>query len=356
QYVMAAADDIADAISRRDPKLPPMIVVVKSTVPVGTTHAVQERIRATIGDTRFHVADNPEFLKEGAAINDFNKPDRVVVGVEDEYTGVKMRELYEPFVRQGHPIYTMDIRSAEMVKYASNNFLATKISYINEMARLCEVFGADVDNVRQGMCADKRIGNQFLYPGLGYGGSCFPKDTLACMSMGEDTGTPMQLSTAVHEVNQRQRSFFFEKLVEHFGSRADIAGKTIAFWGIAFKPNTDDIREAPAITLMKMAAEAGASIRAHDPVAADNARQELGDTITLVNDLYATLDQCDALVISTDWDEFKSPDLGRIRGALRSPVIFDGRNLYKPEQMAREGFTYYSVGRKPVVGEAVTSG
>jgi UDPglucose 6-dehydrogenase len=355
QYVFSAADDIAQAILNRDPQKNPLVVVVKSTVPVGTTHAVKERIGATVGDKPFHVADNPEFLKEGAAINDFNKPDRVVVGVEDEFAANKMRELYDPFVRQGHPIYIMDVRSAEMVKYASNNFLATKISYINEMSRLCEVFGADIDNVRQGMCADKRIGNQFLYPGLGYGGSCFPKDTLACMSMGTQTGTPMQLSTAVHEVNQRQRVFFFEKIVEYFGSKQDLAGMTIAFWGIAFKPNTDDIREAPAITLMQLAADAGATIRAHDPVAAANAKAELGDTITLVDDLYETLAQCDALVISTDWDEFKSPDFSRVKDSLRAPVIFDGRNLYKPSQMQRLGFTYYSIGRKAITPEAITA-
>jgi UDPglucose 6-dehydrogenase len=349
KYVFGCADDIGAAIKSLDPGAKPKVIVVKSTVPVGTTEAVKERIRAVVGDLPFHVADNPEFLKEGAAIMDFNKPDRVVVGVESEEVGDLMRELYAPFVRQGHPIFIMDIRSAEMVKYASNNFLATKISYINEMSRLCEVFGADIDAVRQGMCSDARIGNKFLYPGLGYGGSCFPKDTLACISMGKISSTPMQLSQAVHDVNQRQRDFFFEKIERHFAERGGMQGKTIAFWGIAFKPNTDDIREAPAITLMQRALDAGATVRAHDPVAAENARQIFGDRIALVGRMYETLDGAEALVISTDWDEFKSPDFGKVRERLAAPVIFDGRNLYKPSQMRREGFCYHSVGRVPVL-------
>jgi len=349
RFVFAAADDIGRAIKELGPEQPPKVVVVKSTVPVGTTEAVRDRIRAIVGDLPFHVADNPEFLKEGAAINDFNKPDRVVVGVEDEQVGDMMRELYAPFVRQGHPIFVMDIRSAEMVKYASNNFLATKISYINEMSRLCEIFGADIDAVRQGMCSDSRIGTQFLYPGLGYGGSCFPKDTLACISMGKISGTPMQLSQAVHDVNQRQRAHFFEKIDRWFAERGGLKGRTLAFWGIAFKPNTDDIREAPAITLMERALEAGAIVRAHDPVAAENARTLFAGRVTLCPKLYDALTGADALVISTDWDEFKSPDFQRMRDAMASPVVFDGRNLYKRSQMTREGFVYHSVGRAPAL-------
>jgi UDPglucose 6-dehydrogenase len=348
-YVFRAADDVGHAIKALGPGQEPKVVVVKSTVPVGTTLKVRDRIRAIVGDIPFTVADNPEFLKEGAAINDFNKPDRVVVGVEDEETGRRMRELYEPFVRQGHPIFVMDTRSSEMVKYASNNFLATKISYINEMSRLCEAFGADIDNVRRGMCSDSRIGNQFLYPGLGYGGSCFPKDTLACMSMGRVSNTPMQLSTAVHEVNQRQRDAFFQKIEGHFKSSGGLRGKTLAFWGIAFKPNTDDIREAPSLSLMRRALDGGAALRGHDPVAAANGRAELGDALKTFDDMYETVDGADALVICTDWDEFKSPDFDRIRKRLKSPVIFDGRNLYKPAQMRKAGFSYYSVGREPVV-------
>ena len=350
RFVFAVADDIGDALKELGPAHPPKIIVVKSTVPVGTTLAVKERIRVKVGDIPFHVADNPEFLKEGAAINDFNKPDRVVVGVENEEAGERLRELYEPFVRQGHPIYVMDVRSSEMVKYASNNFLATKISFINEMARLCEAFGADIDAVRQGMCADQRIGNQFLYPGLGYGGSCFPKDTLACISMGRESGTPMQLSQAVHDVNQRQRDAFFAKIAAHFEPLGGLKGRTLAFWGIAFKPRTDDIREAPSITLMRKALAQGASVRAHDPVAADNARAEMGDAISLFDDMYDTLSDADTLVISTDWGEFKSPDFARMRTAMRTPVVFDGRNLYKLSQMRREKFVYHSVGRAPVLG------
>lgn len=353
KYVWAAADDIGRVIKATGPGAEPKVVVVKSTVPVGTTHAVRERIRAIVGNLPFSVADNPEFLKEGAAINDFMKPDRVVVGVDDERTGQLMRELYEPFVRQGHPIYIMDVLSAEMVKYASNNFLATKISFINEMANLCEAYGADIARVREGMCADKRIGSQFLYPGLGYGGSCFPKDTLACIMMGRQREIPTQLSQAVHDVNQRQRKRFFDKIEAHFRKEGGLGGKTIAFWGMAFKPNTDDIREAPAIDMMKWAKAAGATVRGFDPVAAENVQKENPGAFEISDDLYGTLRGAHALVISTDWDEFKQPDFHKIKAMMTSPVIFDGRNLYKPEHMAREGFTYISVGRAPVIAGQV---
>jgi UDPglucose 6-dehydrogenase len=349
KYVMGAADDIARVIKELGPNQEPKVVVVKSTVPVGTTHAVQERIRSIVGDSiPFDVADNPEFLKEGAAIQDFNYPDRVVCGVENERVGEMMRELYEPFVRQGNPIFIMDVRSAEMVKYASNNFLATKISFINEMARLCESYGADIAKVREGMCSDKRIGNQFLYPGLGYGGSCFPKDTQACIAMGRNAGFDAQLSKAVHDVNQRQRELFFNKITEHFASEGGLAGKTIAFWGMAFKPHTDDIREAPAVTLMQMAREAGATVRGFDPVAAANVAKENPGAFEIIDDLYECIAGADALVISTDWDEFKQPDFDRMKALLGGPVIFDGRNLYRRSVMDKLGFDYYSVGRSPV--------
>jgi UDPglucose 6-dehydrogenase len=315
---------------------------------VGTTLAVKERIKAIVGDLPFSVADNPEFLKEGAAIADFMKPDRVVVGVEDDRTGDLMRELYDPFVRQGHPVYVMDILSAEMVKYASNNFLATKISFINEMANLCEAYGADIARVREGMCADKRIGNQFLYPGLGYGGSCFPKDTLACIMMGNHRQVPTQLSQAVHDVNQRQRKRFWDKIEGHFKKEGGLSGKTIAFWGMAFKPQTDDIREAPAVDLMKWAKAGGAKVRAHDPVAAENVERENPGVFEISDGMYETLRGAHALVISTDWNEFKAPDFQKMQALMAAPVIFDGRNLYKPEHIQRAGFTYYSVGRGPV--------
>jgi UDPglucose 6-dehydrogenase len=324
KYIHSAADDIADVLKSLGPKQTPKVIVMKSTVPVGTTLAV---------------------LKEGAAIDDFNKPDRVVVGVEDEATGNAFKELYDPFVRNGHPIYLMDVVSAEMVKYASNNFLATKISFINEMANLCEAYGADINRVREGMCSDKRIGNAFLYPGLGYGGSCFPKDTLACIMMGETRGVPIPVSKAVHDGNQRQRERFFDKLQQHFKASGGLAGKTLAFWGIAFKPRTDDIREAPALTLIRKALGYGAICRGFDPVANENARRELGPGPVILDDMYEAARGADALVVCTDWDEFKSPDLARLKGLLKSPVIFDGRNLYRRQQMSEKGFWYYSVGR-----------
>ncbi len=354
KYIWSACDDIARVIKALGPHQDPKVIVVKSTVPVGTTHAVRERIRKTVGNIPFSVAHNPEFLKEGAAINDFMKPDRVVCGVEDERTGELMRELYDPFVRQGHPIYIMDILSAEMVKYASNNFLATKISFINEMANLCEAYGANISRVREGMCADKRIGNQFLYPGLGYGGSCFPKDTLACISMGKKAGVSAQLSQAVHDVNQRQRKLFFDKITKHFAGEGGLRGKTLAFWGMAFKPHTDDIREAPAVDLMKWTRDAGCRVRGYDPVAAENVERENPGAFEISDGLYETLRGAHAVVISTDWDEFKTPDFEKMKALLASPVIFDGRNLYKREQMERLGFVYYSVGRAPVVPSLVS--
>jgi UDPglucose 6-dehydrogenase len=356
RYVYQAADDIADVLKALGPSQPRKVIVMKSTVPVGTTFEVRDRIRARVGpEIPFAVADNPEFLKEGDAVNDFNKPDRVVVGVEDEATGEAFRALYDPFVRNGHPIYVMDVLSAEMVKYASNNFLATKISFINEMANLCEAYGADIGRVREGMCSDRRIGNQFLYPGLGYGGSCFPKDTLACIMMGDKAGIEATLSKAVHAVNQRQRERFFDKVVGHFGGKtgvgggpAGLQGKRLAFWGIAFKPRTDDIREAPALTLIRKAAGYGAVCVAFDPVANANARAELGPAAEIVEDMYEAVRGADALIVSTDWDEFKSPDFARVKVLMRTPVVFDGRNLYRPSAMRTLGFTHYSVGRKPV--------
>ncbi len=361
KYVMGAADDVAKAIAsdgatkrRSDGGGGTLTVVVKSTVPVGTTLAVRDRITSGLAaagsKATFQVANNPEFLKEGDAVNDFNKPDRVVVGVENDATAEVFRRLYDPFVRNGHPIHIMDILSSEMVKYASNNFLATKISFINEMANLCEAYGADIAKVREGMCADKRIGTQFLYPGLGYGGSCFPKDTLACIMMGEKAGVPIGLSRAVHETNQRQRERFFDKIQAHFKSSGGLAGKTIAFWGLAFKPRTDDVREAPALTLIRRALGFGATCRAFDPVAIETARAELGTQpmLTLATDMYDAAKGADALVVCTDWDDFKSPDFDQLRKLLKSPVIFDGRNLYRTADLRRLGFHYISVGRQPI--------
>jgi len=358
KYVFQAADDIAGVLQELGPGQKPKTIVVKSTVPVGTTLAVRDRIRERVGpEIPFSVGNNPEFLKEGDAVLDFNRPDRVVCGVENHEASPNLaadrfREVYEPFVRNGHPIFIMDILSSEMVKYASNNFLATKISYINEMANLCEHFGANINRVREGMCADKRIGHQFLYPGLGYGGSCFPKDTQAVVGMGEECGFEMQLSRAVHEVNQRQRDLFFAKIEGHYESRGGLKGKTLAFWGIAFKPRTDDVREAPAISLMQLAHKAGAKIRAFDPVAHETgaeALKALGVPVEIVRDEYECADGADGLVVSTDWDEFKSPDWGKLAERLKEKTIFDGRNLYKRRQLRELGFSLHSVGRPSVV-------
>jgi len=348
QYVLSVAGDIADVIDTLGPDQKPKTVVVKSTVPVGTSHKVRDLIRSRT-NAPFHIADNPEFLKEGDAISDFMKPDRVVCGVESEEASATMSELYEPFVRQGNPIYIMDVRSAEMVKYASNAMLACKISFVNEISRLCEAYGADVKNVREGMCADKRIGNQFLYPGLGYGGSCFPKDTLAVCSMGRAVDLPCKLNEAVHEVNQAQRGWFYNKITEVLGE--DLTGKTLAFWGVAFKPKTDDIRESPSVALMQMAIDAGAKVKAFCPEGLENMKVEF-PAAEAADGMYECLAGADALVVATEWNEFRSPDFEKIAAMLSSKTIFDGRNVYRRSQMAELGFTYVSVGRPPVTPAA----
>ncbi len=344
KYVLKVAEDIAEAIEKLGPSQRAKTVVVKSTVPVGTSHKVRDLIRSKTTHP-FYIADNPEFLKEGDAINDFMKPDRVVCGVEDDAAGELMRDLYDPFVRQGNPIFIMDVRSAEMVKYASNAMLACKISFINEMANLCEKYGASITSVREGMCADKRIGNQFLYPGLGYGGSCFPKDTQAVVMMGKAVGFDCMLNNAVHVVNQNQRQHFWDKVTTRLGT--DLKGKQLAFWGIAFKPRTDDIREAPAVSLMEFALKAGAKVKAFDPVASDNLRARL-PAVEIASDMYAALDGADALVISTEWSEFRTPDFEVMARRMKSRLIFDGRNLYRRQHLVDLGFTYVSVGRAPI--------
>jgi UDPglucose 6-dehydrogenase len=352
-YVLGAARDIGDAIEAAPgPTGGPAdddekkIIVVKSTVPVGTNAKVKAAIESRTKKP-FLMASNPEFLKEGAAIADFNKPDRVVVGAETAEAGRRMHELYEPFVRQGNPIFVMDIPSAEMVKYAANTMLATKISFINEISALCEVFGADIDEVRRGMCSDKRIGNQFLYPGLGYGGSCFPKDVLACISMGEEKKTRTLMLEQVNEVNQQQRRRFIAKIDGHFDG--GVKGKKFGVWGLAFKPGTDDMREAPSVTIIEHLLKHGATVVAYDPVAAESAHKYLGDRITYATEPMKAAENVDALVICTDWDEFKQPDFRTMKRRMKTPLIFDGRNLYHPETMLGFGFTYYSVGRQPVI-------
>lgn len=341
-YVKQAASDIAEVIESLGPDQSPKTIVVKSTVPVGTTHMVQATIRERTG-CPFNVANNPEFLKEGDAISDFNRPDRVVCGVESSAVGELMKDLYDPFVRQGNPIFIMDIRSSEMVKYASNAMLATKISFINEIAHLCEQYGANITRVREGMCADHRIGNQFLFPGLGYGGSCFPKDTLACISMGREVGFETKLLQAVHDVNQNQRRLFFNKILARFNG--NLAGRTFAMWGLAFKPRTDDIREAPAIDLLHWITEKGGKVNAYDRVAGLNVARQNRANVEVFDDMYACTSGADALIVCTDWDEFKNPDFELLRSSLKSALIFDGRNLYRRPQLAEMGFSYISIGR-----------
>ena len=354
KYVLAAAADIGKAIETgpgptgggEDEKRA-KIIVVKSTVPVGTNKKVQDEI-AKHTSKPYKMGSNPEFLKEGAAINDFNKPDRVVLGAEDEGTGDRLRKLYDPFTRNGHPIFVMDIPSAEMVKYAANAMLATKISFINEIATLCEYYGSDVDAVWRGMTSDSRIGNKFLYPGLGYGGSCFPKDVLACISMGDACGHKTELLDSVHKVNQAQRGRFIDKLDAHFGE-GGLSGKKVAVWGIAFKPGTDDIREAPSLTIMDALLERGATVTAHDPVAHESSQTYgMKDRITYSDDMYDMLEGADLLVICTDWPEFKQPDFEIMKKNMAQPIIFDGRNLYTTEAMKEFGFVYTSVGRETV--------
>ena len=348
QYVLAVAKDIAEELEKIGPTAKSKVIVVKSTVPVGTSHKVRDAIRART-KIAFHIADNPEFLKEGDAIGDFMKPDRVVCGVESEHAGEVLRELYEPFVRQGNPIFIMDVRSAEMVKYASNAMLACKISFINEIANLCERYGADINNVREGMCADRRIGNQFLYPGLGYGGSCFPKDTLAVVGMGKEVGFDCKLNASVHEVNQDQRGHFWQKIEKEFVG--GLSGKKLAFWGVAFKPRTDDIRQAPSIALMERAIKAGARVRAFDPVALEHLSREM-TRVEIATDMYQCLEGADALVVCTEWSDFRSPDWDRVKTLLSAPLIFDGRNLYRSHSMQEHGFDYVSIGRATVRGAA----
>jgi len=345
KHVLGVAEQIAQIFEQTgSSSRKPVLVVVKSTVPVGTTNAVKQRIEA--GTTApFYIANNPEFLKEGAAVADFMRPDRVVCGVDDDRASIVLRRLYEPFVRQGNPIIMMDVCSSEMVKYASNAMLACKISFVNEIANLCEHYGANIRAVREGMCADHRIGRQFLYPGLGYGGSCFPKDTLAVINMGRAVGYDAALNAAVHQVNQAQRTRFWDKVVTHFGG--NVAGKKFAFWGIAFKPETDDIREAPAISLIESALKGGATVQAYDPAAGPNLAASIPQ-VTVAKEMYEALNGCDALIIATEWTEFRQPDFSQIVSRLSAPIVFDGRNLYDRAIMREQGITYYSVGRPPI--------
>lgn len=324
------------------------VVVDKSTVPVGTAARVGELIRRHSAHP-VDVVSNPEFLKEGAAIEDFQKPDRVVIGHHGERARAIMEELYKPFVRTGNPILFMTPESAEMTKYAANAMLAARISLINEIANLCDAVGGDVEDVRRGVGLDRRIGPAFLFPGVGYGGSCFPKDVKALITMAEGNGLEPRLLRAVDAVNTAQKTLLFRKLEQHYARQ--LAGRRFAVWGLSFKPRTDDMREAPAVTLIEALLAAGARVQAHDPVARGAAERLFGDRITYVDAPYDTLRDAEALLIVTEWAEFKQPDFARMRSLLRQPVIFDGRNLYEPATMRQQGFTYYAVGRPAVRAE-----
>jgi UDPglucose 6-dehydrogenase len=346
QHVLAVADTIGQHMTKE------LVIVTKSTVPVGTAAKVAAHV-AEHSRIPFHMCSNPEFLKEGAAIEDFMKPDRVVIGVDSEHAKSVMGELYAPFVRTGKPVIFMDIPSAEMTKYAANGMLATRISFMNEIANMCEKVGANVDLVRHGIGSDARIGPSFLFPGPGYGGSCFPKDVKALIRAGKSLGVPLPVLEGVEATNERQKHKLGEKLRAALGD--SLQGARIAVWGLAFKPQTDDMREAPSLVLIEDALAGGATICAHDPVAMTEARRILGDRIEYADTNYDALPGADALVIVTDWNEYRHPDFARVKTLLKRPVIVDGRNLYDPEKMASLGIVYHSIGRRPTANvEALT--
>jgi UDPglucose 6-dehydrogenase len=329
----------------------PKIIVNKSTVPVTTADLVAEEV-AKHTNIKFDVVSNPEFLKEGSAIDDFMKPDRVVIGTNSVEAAEVMRELYSPFVRTDNPILVMDVRSAEVTKYAANAFLATRVSFMNEVANLCEAVGADVNNVRRGIGTDSRIGPSFLFPGIGYGGSCFPKDVRALMGTAEKFQSPLEIVSAVDRVNHRQKGVLVKKIISHYGGAKNVAGKKFAVWGLAFKPKTDDMREAPSLTIIKELDELGATMVAFDPEAMKVSKKIFSGSptkISFADESYNALDGADALLILTEWSEFRRPNFTKISQSLKTPVIFDGRNLFEPTKMLRLGFVYHSIGR-PTVG------
>ena len=337
QHVLAVAKAIGRAMDKYT------VVVDKSTVPVGTAKLVRNTIAAETTQA-FSVVSNPEFLKQGAAIEDFMKPDRVVIGVEekDEQAAQIMKELYGPFTRTGAPILTMSTESAELCKYAANSILATRISFMNEIANVCELVGADVDQVRKAIGSDRRIGTSFLFPGVGYGGSCFPKDTQALLKSAEDKGYDFKILRAVEDVNDRHKERLVDKIEKFFPS---LYGRTVSIWGLAFKPRTDDMREAPAIPIIERLLAGGAVVKAYDPAATPVARGIFGNKITYCDKSYDALSGADALAVVTEWNEFREPDFTKMRSLMKAPVVFDGRNIYSPEQMRALGFTYFSIGR-----------
>ena len=348
KYVLGAATEIARYMNGYK------LIVNKSTVPVGTADKVSAVV-AGMTKYKFEVVSNPEFLKEGSAIEDFMKPDRIVIGADSDRAMQIMHDVYAPFLRKGDRTLVMDVRSAEMTKYASNAMLATKISFINEMANICASMGADIDSVRRGMGYDKRIGFEFLFPGVGYGGSCFPKDVKALVQTAKDCGFEAKVLKAVEAVNDHQKMVLVEKIISHFSAKAakkgrannpSLAGRTIAVWGLSFKPRTDDMREAPAVVIISNLLRAGAEVKAHDPVAMEQARKIFKTRITLTDDGYEALRGADALAVVTEWNEFRAPDFQKMKRLMKKPVIFDGRNIYNPTELRKEGFLYYGIGRR----------
>jgi len=349
KYVLDVAVNIGKLLKEDDYK----IIINKSTVPVGTAEKVRNKILNSLREREidhagelFDVVSNPEFLREGVAVEDFMKPNRVIIGTSSEKAKKLLGELYAPFVRQGNPIIHMDEKSAELTKYAANAFLATKISFMNEIAQLCERFGADVDMIRKGMGSDDRIGKRFLFSGIGYGGSCFPKDVKALSKSAQLADYDFKILDAVMEVNENQKIYFLPKVLSYF--KNDMKGKRIAIWGLAFKPNTDDIREAPSLKIIEKLTAEGATIIAYDPEAMENVKKEIGDKITYAGNQYEALENSDALIIATEWSEFRTPDFNKMKSLLKNPVIFDGRNLFELYQMEEGGFHYESVGRRVV--------
>jgi len=334
--VFAVAAAIGQAMDRYK------VIVTKSTVPVGTANKIREIIKKNTKQP-FDVVSNPEFLKQGAAVEDFMKPDRVIVGADDPRPAEILRELYSPFVRTGNPVMIVDIQTAEIVKYAANAFLAARISFMNEIANLCETVGADVDMVRKGLASDSRIGPAFLFPGVGYGGSCFPKDTRALIETGKENNYDMKILQAVHEVNVGQPGRFVAKVVDHF---KDLKGKRFAVWGLAFKPRTNDMRDAPAIPIIEALLQKGATVAAYDPEAMDEAKRIFGTKIQLCPNNYGCLEGADALLVVTEWQAFRNPNFERMKSVMTQPVIFDGRNIYDSENLRELGFTYYGVGKR----------
>lgn len=349
KYVLGVANDIGHLLQKGDYK----IIVDKSTVPVGTANLVHKAILKGLQERNienakelFDVVSNPEFLREGVAVEDFMKPNRVVIGAATERARKEMGRLYAPFVRQGNPVIYMDERSAELTKYAANAFLATKISFMNEIAQMCEKLGADVDMVRKGIGSDDRIGKRFLFSGIGYGGSCFPKDVQALSKSARQNDYEFRILEAVMAVNEIQKTHLISKLLAYYNN--DISGKVIALWGLSFKPNTDDIREAPALRIISELIERGASVVAYDPEAIENIRNEIGDKISYAENRYQALENADALLIATEWNEFRTPDFNKMKKLLKHPVVFDGRNLFELYQMEENGFHYESIGRGAV--------